>query len=444
MNRPTIPSVPTPVPTRNDPENFAARADATLGALPSVVDGMNAMGLYMGQRGGDADASAIAAAQSEAKAWDSAAASELSRRAAALSAAAAAASPAMPSTTAASLSVSPGMKTFLTQPARLWAEGQHVRIARTAAPAEIGMGGVVITYDAATGHMSVVVGQGMTQGQGEHAGWTITGSGPTATLAQLGLPLASSGPNRIMVADAAGRVYELRTSEEVFAPARSAFGVPVGMVAHFATTRTPSAWLRLNGTLASRVAYADLFNFAKEQGLVGESEWFGGAFGRFSLGNGSTTFRVPDLRGLALRGLDDGRGFDPDRAWGTHQDSDNRSHAHAVADPTHAHPVADPTHTHPAWTDAQGWHDHANGLNGNNGLHGLQFGSGAHTGNIGLFGVDGGRRTDGNGQHGHNVGVGAAGTGIGIHASATGIAIHASGGAESRPRNIAYPLFIKY
>ena len=37
-----IPLIPTPVPSTGDPGNFDARADATLGALPGAVDGMNA------------------------------------------------------------------------------------------------------------------------------------------------------------------------------------------------------------------------------------------------------------------------------------------------------------------------------------------------------------------------------------------------------------------
>lgn len=39
---PTIPPIPTPVPSTDDPGNFDTRADATLGALPDAVDGMNA------------------------------------------------------------------------------------------------------------------------------------------------------------------------------------------------------------------------------------------------------------------------------------------------------------------------------------------------------------------------------------------------------------------
>lgn len=37
-----IPPIPTPVPSTSDPANFDARADATLGAMPGVVDAQNA------------------------------------------------------------------------------------------------------------------------------------------------------------------------------------------------------------------------------------------------------------------------------------------------------------------------------------------------------------------------------------------------------------------
>lgn len=38
---------------------------------------------------------------------------------------------------------------------------------------------------------------------------------------------------------------------------------------------------------------------------------------------------IPDLRGVALRGLDNGRGFDPGRTLGSYQADDNKSHTHS-------------------------------------------------------------------------------------------------------------------
>src|SRR5689334_15244739 len=95
---PLVPPIPTPVPQRNDPQNFAVRADATLGALPATIDGMNALGGYMNERGDGTHADALAAAGSASSASASAQASEVSRLAAEEAARAAAAAPAAPGT----------------------------------------------------------------------------------------------------------------------------------------------------------------------------------------------------------------------------------------------------------------------------------------------------------------------------------------------------------
>jgi phage-related tail fiber protein len=56
----------------------------------------------------------------------------------------------------------------------------------------------------------------------------------------------------------------------------------------------------------------------------------GGPVGSFSTGDGSTTFRIPDLRGEFLRAWDDGRGVDTARAIGTWQADRLRSHTHEI------------------------------------------------------------------------------------------------------------------
>lgn len=48
----------------------------------------------------------------------------------------------------------------------------------------------------------------------------------------------------------------------------------------------------------------------------------------WGLGDGSTTFNVPDYRGEFMRGWDDGRGVDTGRAMGSWQDSQNLAHTH--------------------------------------------------------------------------------------------------------------------
>jgi phage-related tail fiber protein len=49
----------------------------------------------------------------------------------------------------------------------------------------------------------------------------------------------------------------------------------------------------------------------------------------FGLGDGSTTFNLPDLRGEFLRGWDDGRGVDSSRLFGSFQNHDFLSHSHS-------------------------------------------------------------------------------------------------------------------
>lgn len=79
-----------------------------------------------------------------------------------------------------------------------------------------------------------------------------------------------------------------------------------GQVASFATSSPPSGWLKANGAAVSRTTYASLFS------VIGTT---------FGVGDGSTTFNLPDLRGEFLRGWDDGRGVDSGRVFGSFQEA---------------------------------------------------------------------------------------------------------------------------
>ena len=80
--------------------------------------------------------------------------------------------------------------------------------------------------------------------------------------------------------------------------------VPPGAVQFFARNTAPNGWIKANGAALSRSTYADLFTA------------IGTAFG---VGDGSTTFTLPDMRGEFPRGWDDGRGIDSGRAFGGFQ-----------------------------------------------------------------------------------------------------------------------------
>ncbi|MCI4436949.1 MAG: tail fiber protein [Ignisphaera sp.] len=53
----------------------------------------------------------------------------------------------------------------------------------------------------------------------------------------------------------------------------------------------------------------------------------------YGVGDGITTFNIPDFRGQFIRGWDHGRGVDVGRTLGSYQDDDLKSHRHNIAAP---------------------------------------------------------------------------------------------------------------
>jgi microcystin-dependent protein len=82
--------------------------------------------------------------------------------------------------------------------------------------------------------------------------------------------------------------------------------VPIGSVFYFASSTRPDGYLVCNGATLSRTTYSTLFS------IIGVT---------FGVGDGSTTFTLPDLRGEFIRGWDAGKGIDIGRVFGSSQAS---------------------------------------------------------------------------------------------------------------------------
>jgi len=95
-----------------------------------------------------------------------------------------------------------------------------------------------------------------------------------------------------------------------------AFGQFTGYVLAFATSAVPAGFLECNGAALSRTVYASLF------AILGTT---------YGVGDGSTTFNIPDLRGEFIRGFDNGRGVDAGRVVGSNQAEDIAPHVHNIA-----------------------------------------------------------------------------------------------------------------
>lgn len=134
---------------------------------------------------------------------------------------------------------------------------------------------------------------------------------PEAALRDPGVRLEVSvegrtlGTQRLLSTGFAQRALSAVRSEQAAnaATAESATGVlatqvvPPGVVAPFVGGTAPPGWLFCDGAAVSRTTYANLF------AIIGTSS---------GVGDGSTTFNLPDYRGRFLRGADEGTGRDPD------------------------------------------------------------------------------------------------------------------------------------
>jgi microcystin-dependent protein len=167
--------------------------------------------------------------------------------------------------------------------------------------------------------------------------------------------------------------------------------LPPGALQLFAMQTAPSGWLVCDGSAVSRATYANLF------AAIGTL---------YGVGDGSTTFNVPDARGRFTRVWDNGAGLDPARVFGSVQADTFASHTHVQN--AHNHATTESPHIH-------------------------SVGPSGVTLNVSAGGVAGT-------QPGGGV-TGGAVTGLTIN-NATAVNQN-TGAAETAPKNIAFQLCIR-
>lgn len=93
-----------------------------------------------------------------------------------------------------------------------------------------------------------------------------------------------------------------------------------GSIIMFPFSKPPYRTMVADGSLLSRKDYPILWEaISKMEGITTEEEWNNGAHGTFSSGDGSTTFRLPDVVGEFPRFWDTKGSVDPNRKIGSQQ-----------------------------------------------------------------------------------------------------------------------------
>jgi len=164
--------------------------------------------------------------------------------------------------------------------------------------------------------------------------------------------------------------------------------VPTGTVSMYAGTTAPNAdWLLCDGSAVSRTTYATLF------ALVSTS---------FGIGDGSTTFNVPDLRGRAAIGLDNLGSSSANRITDSNADSLNST---GGGDEDDTSTISGSVSSHTLTVAEMPAHTHDNGIAGGGSLSRLFDASSSDSSTAAS------RSTGGGGGHVHNDTFAISGTG---------------------------------
>lgn len=112
--------------------------------------------------------------------------------------------------------------------------------------------------------------------------------------------------------------------------------MPPGVILPYAVSVAPNGYLLCNGANVSRTTYSALFSVISTT---------------YGVGNGTSTFTLPDLRGRFIVGVNStnfGQGSVGGDMSATLITSNIPSHSHSISitDPGHSHNITDPGHSH--------------------------------------------------------------------------------------------------
>lgn len=188
---------------------------------------------------------------------------------------------------------------------------------------------------------------------------------------------------------------------------QAANGVPVGTIIAYAgpTNKIPYGWALCDG--------------ASKDGTSAQWKQLFDVIG-IAWGGSGTTFNLPDTRGYFLRGVDGGRGVDPDRASRYNAYGGGNTGDNVGSGQWHQYV----SHNHSASASTDGWHSHGYQCSNCAGGMDVQYMNSQDAPKNNEYPSTG--STDGAGSHSHT------------------ITVNSNGGNETRPDNLYVHYIIKY
>lgn len=278
-----------PVPTRDDPANFALKGDAFLAVLPGFRDDCNAL--------------------------------EQSMQAMATM-----------GISTSSLTVGTGSKSLTTEPGKAWATGAWVYVFASAAVSNY-MVGRVTSYNATTG--ALVVNVSAIDGGGTHSAWVIGLATP-----QIDTHLLPRDGSRAMTAElllAANAVNGLgavpKQQMDAAVAAAIVAAMPAGTEIAFGGVNAPAGFLKLNGAVPPVSSVPNLVAavYCGDANNATASYYYRCTNASNPSGTRSTTgefFVLKDARGRFGRALPDGSAINSGRSMWSYEDDTLQDHRH--------------------------------------------------------------------------------------------------------------------